>query len=72
MEDSKPFFSNYSYSTNSRITLLENADFFSEESKVADTFKEFFSTFVKELKNEKDDNLLIDIIEETNPLPNLI
>ena len=72
MEDSKPFFSNYSYSTNSRITLLENADFFSEESKVADTFKEFFSNVVKELKNKKDDNLLIDIIEETDPLPNLI
>ena len=72
MEDSKPFFSNYSYSTNSRTTLPENADFFSEESKVADTFKEFFSNVVKELKNKKDDNLLIDIIEETDPLPNLI
>ena len=72
MEDSKPFFSNYSYSTNSRITLLENTDFFSEESKVANTFKEFFSNVAKELKNEKDDNLLIDIIEETDPLPNLI
>ena len=44
-----PLFSNKSYSTNSRITLLENGGNLSEESKVADTFNEFFSTVVKEL-----------------------
>ena len=36
--------------------------------KVADTFNEFFSNVVKELKIEKDDNLLTDGIEETNPV----
>ena len=41
-------FSNKSYSTNSRITLLENGDILSEESKVVDTFtfNEFFSNVV--------------------------
>ena len=38
-----------------------------EESKIADTFNEFFSIVVKELKIEKDDDLRIDTIEETNP-----
>ena len=55
-----PLFSNKSCSTNSRITLLENGDILSEEPKVADTFNEFFSNVVKELKIEKDDNLLTD------------
>ena len=68
MEDNKPLFSNKSYSTNSRITLLENGDILSEEAKVADTFNEFFSNVVKELKIEKDDNLLTDVIEETDPV----
>ena len=63
-----PLFSNKSYSTNSRITLLENGDILSEEAKVADTFNEFFSNVVKELKIEKDDNLLTDVIEETDPV----
>ena len=40
----------------------------SEEAKVADTFNEFFSTMVKELKIENDDNLLTDDIEETDPV----
>ena len=63
-----PLFSNKSYSTNSRITLLENGDILSEEAKVADTFNEFFSNVVKELKIEKDDNLLTDVIEKTDPV----
>ena len=63
-----PLFSNKSYSTNSRITLLENGDILREESKVADTVNEFFSNVVKELKIEKDDNLLTDVIEETDPV----
>ena len=45
-----PLFSNKSYSTNSRVTLLENGEILSEESKVADTFNKFFSKVVKELK----------------------
>ena len=68
MEDNKPLFSNKSYSTNSRITLLENGDILREESKVADTVNEFFSNVVKELKIEKDDNLLTDVIEESVPV----
>ena len=63
-----PFFSNKSYSTNSRITLLEKGDILSEESKVVDTFNKSFSNVVKELKIEQDDNLLTDVIEETNPV----
>ena len=39
-----------------------------EEVKVADTFNEFLSNVVKELKIEKDDNLLTDVIEETDPV----
>ena len=58
-----PLFSNKSYLTNSRITPLENGAILSEEAKVADTFNEFFSNVVKELKIEKDNNLLIDVIE---------
>ena len=61
-----PLFSNKSYSTNSRITLLENGEILREESKVADTFDTFFSNVVKELIIEKDNNLLTDIIEETD------
>ena len=38
----------------------------SEETKVPDTFNEFFSNVVKELKIEKDDNLLTDVIEESD------
>ena len=57
-----------SYSKNSRITLLENGDILSEESKVADTFNKFFSNVFKELKIEKDDNLLTDVIEKTDPV----
>ena len=45
-----PLFSNKSYLTNSRITLLENGTILSEEAKVADTFNEFFSNVVQELK----------------------
>ena len=52
--------------TNSTIALLENEAIFSEEAKVADTFNEFFSNVVTELKIEKDDNLLADVIEETD------
>ena len=63
-----PLFSIKSYSTNSRITLLKNGEVLSEESKVADTFNKFFSNVVKELKIEKDDNLLADVIEESNPV----
>ena len=57
-----PLFSSKSYSTNSRVTLLGHGDILSEESKVADTFNKFFSNVVKELKIEKDDNLIIDIV----------
>ena len=67
-----PLFSNKSYSTNSRITLLENGEVLSEETKVADTFNEFFSNVVKELKIENDNNLInddiSDEIEETDPV----
>ena len=38
----------------------------SEETKVPDTFNEFFSNVVKELKIEKDDNSLTDVIEESD------
>ena len=61
-----PLFSNESYSTNSRITLLENGEILREESKAADTFNKFFNNVVKELIIEKDDNLLTDVIEETD------
>ena len=67
-----PLFSNKSYSTNSRITLLENGNILSEESKAAVTFNEFFSNVFKELKIEQDDDLLIDVIEETNPVQKTI
>ena len=63
-----PLFSNKSYLTNSRITLLKNGAILSEEAKVADTFNEFFSNVVKELEIEKDDNLLTDATEETDPV----
>ena len=53
-----PLFSNKSYLTNSRITLLESGAILSDKAKVADTFNEFFSNVIKELKIEKDDNLL--------------
>ena len=59
---------NKNYSTNSRITLLENWDILSEEAKFADTFNEFFSNVVKKISIEKDDNLLTDVIEETDPV----
>ena len=59
---------NKSYSTNSRITLLENWGILSEEAKFADTINEFFSNVVKEINIEKDDNLLTDVIEETYPV----
>ena len=61
-------FLNKSYSTNSRITLLENWGILSEEAKFADTINEFFSNVVKEINIEKDDNLLTDVIEETYPV----
>ena len=73
--DSKTFwkticslFSNKSYLTNSRITLLKNGAILREEAKVVDTFNEFFSNVVKELEIEKDDNLLTDATEETDPV----
>ena len=53
-----PLFSNKSYLTNSRITLLESGAILSDKAKLADTFNEFFSNVIKELKIEKDDNLL--------------
>ena len=56
-----PLFSNKSYLTNSRITLLENGAILSEEAKVTNTFNEFFSNVVKELKTEKDDNLFTEL-----------
>ena len=56
-----PLFSNKRYSTNSRIILLENGNILSEESKVAYTFNKFFSNVIKELKIEKDDDLLTDV-----------
>ena len=59
---------NKSYLTNSRIILLKNGAILSEEAKVADTFNEFFSNVVKELKIEKDNNLLTGVIEETDPV----
>ena len=40
----------------------------SEEAKVADTFNYIFSNVVKELKIQKDGNLLTGIIEETDPV----
>ena len=54
-----PLFSNKSYLTNSRITLLENGAILSEEAKVANTFNEFFSNVIKELKIEQDDTCLL-------------
>ena len=61
-------FSEKSCSTNSQITLLENANILSAEAKASDTFNEFFSNVVKELKIEKDDNLITDVIDETDPV----
>ena len=63
-----PSFLNKSYSTNSRVTLLEIGDILSEEAKIADTFNEFSSNVVKELKIEKYDNLLTDVTEESDPV----
>ena len=40
----------------------------SEETKVPDTLNEFFSSVVKKLKIENDDNLFTDDIEETDPV----
>ena len=60
-----PLLSNENYSTNSRITLLKNGDILGSESKVVDTFNEFFSNAVKELKMM---NFLCDDIEETAPV----
>ena len=40
----------------------------SEKTKVPDTLNEFFSSVVKKLKIENDDNLLTDDIEETDPV----
>ena len=40
----------------------------SEESNNADTFDKCFSNVVKESKPEKDDTLLTDVIEETEPV----
>ena len=54
--------------THSRITLFENGTILSEEAEVIDTFNEFFSNVVKKLKIEKDDNLLTDVLEETDPV----
>ena len=63
-----PSFLNKSYSTNSSVTLLEIGDILSEEAKIADTFNEFSSNVVKELKIEKYDNLLTDVTEESDPV----
>ena len=41
--------------------------FFSEELAVADTFNKLFRNVVKESKIEKNDKVLTDIIEETDP-----
>ena len=46
--------------------FLKNGDILSEESKVVNIFNRFFSNIVKELKIENNDNLLFDIIEDTN------
>ena len=40
----------------------------SDKAKVADTFNEYFSNVVKELKIEKDHHLLTVAIEETFPV----
>ena len=66
MEDNKPFILKYKLFNKLKIILLKNGDILREESKVADTFNEFCSNVIKELKIEKDDNLLTDIIEESN------
>ena len=63
-----PLISSKSYSINFKIALLKNEGILSVESKVSDTFSEFFGNVVKELKIEKDDNLLTDVIEETDPV----
>ena len=63
-----PLFSNKSYPANSRITLLENGYILSEESKVVDNFNKFFRNFVKELKIEKDYNLLTDATIKTSKI----
>ena len=57
-------FSNKSFSANSR----KNGDILSDKAKVADTFNEYFSNVVKELKIEKDHHLLTVAIEETFPV----
>ena len=41
--------------------------FFSEELAVVNTFNKLFSNVVKESKIEKNDKVLRDIIEETDP-----
>ena len=50
------------------MSLLENGDTLSKESKIVHTFNEFFRNVVKKLKIEKGDNLLTDVIEETDPV----
>ena len=50
------------------MPLLENGDTLSKESKIVHTFNEFFRNVVKKLKIEKGDNLLTNIIEETDPI----
>ena len=67
-----PLFSNKSYSTNSRMILLEKENIFREESKVVNTFNEFFINIVKVLKFEKYDSLLCEVIEETDPVSRAI
>ena len=50
------------------MSLLENGDTLSKESKIVHTFNEFFRNVVKKLKIEKGDNLLTDVVEETDPV----
>ena len=44
----------------------------SEEAKITYSFNEFSSNVVKELKTEKYDNILPEVIEETDPVPKAI
>ena len=68
MEDNKSFIFKQKLLDKLQNNSSRKQGHFSEKSNVADTFNEVFSNVVKKLKIEKDENLLTDVIEETDPV----
>ena len=67
-----PLFSEKHVYENSKIRFLENNEVLTDDAKIIETFNSFLKNVVNALNIEKDESVLCDTGNETNPVKSAI